>query len=368
MSRPPNQSSLLDDLLLLPEPEQLRVLSSAGPIERTVLAVVDEAGAKASREAERGLELYRPTEHHVQTLQYGNHDPGACAHFHHAWVLWLLGYPDQAQQESLRALEQARELDHPHSVAWSLRTRVFVEQCRGDVAGAEECAQALIELSREQGFAVPLAFGRCVSGWARTQSGALEDGATELRQGLASLRERRAKFWQVPLALLAEANWRVGRYDHALGALGLGVARADETGQHFWDAELHRLRAQILLDKGAGTEEEAEALFRRSLEIARSQQAKSLELRTATSYARLLGKRDQRDEARNLLAPVYEGFTEGLGTQDLKAAKELLAEKQPTRRFVSPQDIGAMAAFLCGPHGDGVTGSTYTLDGGWTAQ
>ncbi|MEE9280078.1 MAG: adenylate cyclase, partial [Myxococcota bacterium] len=103
-------------------------------------------------------------------------------------------------------------------------------------------------------------------------------------------------------------------------------ARAEETGQHFWDAELHRLRAQILLAKGDGAEEQAEALFRRSLEIARGQEAKSLELRTATSYARLLAKRGQRDQARDLLAPVYDGFTGGLGTQDLKDAKELLAE------------------------------------------
>ena len=142
-------------------------------------------------------------------------------------------------------------------------------------------------------------------GWARDAG---ERGVAEIQQALA------------------EANWRVGRYDHALGALGLGVARAEETGQHFWDAELHQRRAQILLDKGDAAEEQAEALYRRSLEVARGQEAKSLELRTARSYARLLAKRGQRDEARNLLAPVYDWFTEGLGTQDLKAAKELLAE------------------------------------------
>jgi predicted ATPase len=126
--------------------------------------------------------------------------------------------------------------------------------------------------------------------------------------------------------MLAEASWQAGRYDQALGAIGLGVARAEETGQHYWDAELYRLRAQILLDKDVASSDEAEALFRRALEIARGQAGKSFELRTATNLARLLANRGQRDEARDLLAPVYDWFTEGFDTPDLKDAKALLDE------------------------------------------
>ena len=128
------------------------------------------------------------------------------------------------------------------------------------------------------------------------------------------------------LAMLAEGCWRVGRHDDALGALGLGLARAQEQGQHYHDAELHRLRAQILLDRDGGALEETQTLLRRALEIACGQQAKSYELRAATSLGRLLRNQGQRDEARALLAPIYDWFTEGFDTADLKDAKALLDE------------------------------------------
>ena len=126
--------------------------------------------------------------------------------------------------------------------------------------------------------------------------------------------------------MLAEGCWRVGRHDDALGALGLGLARAQEQGQHYHDAELHRLRAEILLDRNGGALEEAQNLLRRALEIAGGQQAKSYELRAATSLGRLLRDQGQRDEARALLAPIYDWFTEGFDTADLKDAKVLLEE------------------------------------------
>ncbi len=128
------------------------------------------------------------------------------------------------------------------------------------------------------------------------------------------------------LAMLAEGCWTVGRHDDALGALGLGVTRAQEQGQHYYDAELHRLRAEILLDQDGDALEEAQALLGRALEIARRQQAKSHELRAATSLGRLLRDQGQRDDARALLAPIYSWFTEGFDTQDLKDAKALLDE------------------------------------------
>ena len=280
----------------------------------------------ARAHAESGLEVYRPTEHHRQTLQYGNHDPGVCAHFHNAWVLWLLGYPDQARHESLRALELARGLEHPHSVAWSLRTRMFVEQCRRDVAAAEECAQALIELSREQGFAVPLAFGRCVSGWARTQSGALEDGATELRQGLASLRERRAKFWQVPLALLAEAYATAGQADTGLEVLAAEQQRLRSLGGHFYEAELDRVRGELLAQAGEASRGEAEPAFIKAIETARRQGARSLELRAGASLSRYLAAQGRVERARESIESVYSWFTEGFETRDLRDARALLEE------------------------------------------
>ena len=126
------------------------------------------------------------------------------------------------------------------------------------------------------------------------------------------------------LWVLADSLRTVGRHDEALSALGVGVARAEQQGQDYYDAELHRLRAEILLEKDGNAVEEAEALFGRSLEIARRQEAKTFELRAATSLARLWQRQGKRDAARALLAPIYAWFTEGFATRDLKDAKALL--------------------------------------------
>ena len=128
------------------------------------------------------------------------------------------------------------------------------------------------------------------------------------------------------LSMLAEGFRKVGRHDEALRALGLGVAQAEQQGEHIHDAELYRLRAEILLDLDANAVEEAEALFHQSLEIARRQEAKTFELRAATSLARLWQRQGKRVAARDLLAPVYAWFTEGFATRDLREAKALLAE------------------------------------------
>ncbi len=125
---------------------------------------------------------------------------------------------------------------------------------------------------------------------------------------------------------LAQGLRRVGRHDEALGALGHGVAQAEQQGQHFYDAELHRLRAEILLDVDGNAVEEAEALFGESLEIARRQEAKTFELRAATSLARLWQRQGKRAAARALLAPLYAWFTEGFDTRDLQNAKALLEQ------------------------------------------
>ena len=279
---------------------------------------------QALHHLEQTIELYDPAEHASLAHTFGN-DRGVASRIYAAWCHWFLGRPDRALATTQDAVALARRVEHPVSLALALALAAVFHFFRGDRDMTREYAEETIALCERLAFPLYLGVGRAFRGWAQTDAG--ERGVAEIQQALAELaRTGTGVGAPVFLAMLAEANWRVGRYDHALGALGLGVARAEETGQYFWDAELHRLRAQVLLDKGDGAEEQAEALFRRSLEIARGQEAKSLELRTAMSYARLLEKREQRDEARNLLAPIYYGFTEGQGTQDLKDAKALLAE------------------------------------------
>jgi predicted ATPase len=130
------------------------------------------------------------------------------------------------------------------------------------------------------------------------------------------------------LAALADGQRAAGTHADALGAVESGLAAATETGQHGWGADLYRLKGALLLDTHPANAAEAEALFGRALDIARAQEAKSFELRAATSLARLWHRQGKRAEARALLAPVYEWFTEGFDTGDLVEAKALLEELQ----------------------------------------
>jgi len=277
---------------------------------------------QALHHLEQTIELYDPVEHVAFAHTFGT-DRGIVSRSYAAWCHWFLGRPDQALATAQEAMALARRVEHPFSLATALAFAAVFHFMRGERDATREYAEETIALCDRLGFPLYLGVGRALRGWA--QADADERGVGEIQQALAELaRTGTGAAAPVFLALLAEATWRVGRYDHALGALGLGAARAEETGQHLWDAELHRLRALILLDQGDSAEEQVEALFRRSLEIARDQEAKSFELRTATSYARFWQSQGKATEARALLAPVYNWFTEGFDTQDLKDAKALL--------------------------------------------
>ena len=164
-------------------------------------------------------------------------------------------------------------------------------------------------------------------GGARVGSGEGEAGIAEMQQAMVELAGIGSGLGAPRmLFVVAEGLRKVGRHDDALGALELGVARAEKQGDHFYDAELHRLRAEILLDMDGNAVAEAETLFGHALEIARRQEAKTFELRAAMGLARLWQRQGKRDAARTLLAPLYAWFTEGFATRDLQDAKALLAE------------------------------------------
>jgi predicted ATPase len=182
-----------------------------------------------------------------------------------------------------------------------------------------------VRLGEQFGFPLILGSGRVLQAWTRVESGEGEAGIAEMQQALSEMARIGAGFG-APffVSMLAEGLRKVGRHDHALGALDFGVAYAKKQGQHYYDAELRRLRAEILLDMDGNAAPEAEALLGQSLEIARRQEAKTFELRAATSLARLWQRQGKRDQARALLAPVYDWFTEGFNLRDLKDARALL--------------------------------------------
>jgi predicted ATPase len=182
-----------------------------------------------------------------------------------------------------------------------------------------------MRVSTEQGFASWLAPGTIVRGWALAQRGQGEEGIAQMRQGLAAYLAMGAELGRPrQLAMLAEAYGRVGQTAEGLAVLAEALTAVHKTGEQFYEAELDRLKGELLLQQPAGSGDEAETCFRQALDVAHRQQAKSWELRAAMSLSRLWRQQGRRDEARELLAPVYGWFTEGFDTADLQEAQALL--------------------------------------------
>jgi predicted ATPase len=180
-------------------------------------------------------------------------------------------------------------------------------------------------LASEKGFPQFLALGMIMRGWALAVQGQGEEGIAQLHQGLAAFRAAGAEISRSrDLALLAEAYGEMGQTEEGLTVVAEALAVVDNTGERYWEAELNRLKGELLLARSAEQHTEAEICFHQAVDIARRQQATSLELRAAISLARLWQQQGKHAEARELLAPIYGWFTEGFDTADLQEAKALL--------------------------------------------
>ena len=273
---------------------------------------------------EQAIALYDPSRHAAFAYALG-FDRGAAAHSHAANCQSYLGHLDRALALSERGVALARRVDHPLSLAIALLQNGVVHFERGEFDPMAERIGELVHLAEQLGFPFWLGVGLFFRGFARVESGEGEAGIAEMQQALVDL-ARLGNGLGAPavLVVLARSLWKVGRHGEALGALDLGFAQAEQQSQHYVDAELHRLRGEILLDKNGDTAEEAESHFGQGLEVARQQQAKLFELRAAMRLVSLWQRRGKRDQARALLTPVYAWFTEGFDTRDLKDARTLL--------------------------------------------
>jgi class 3 adenylate cyclase/tetratricopeptide (TPR) repeat protein/energy-coupling factor transporter ATP-binding protein EcfA2 len=255
--------------------------------------------------------------------------------YYSAWDLWVLGYPDRALQRAREVVAAARTfartLMNPFSLALALSGEAVVHGWRRDSASQKEVAERLIVLSEAQGFRALLGQGKAFHGLALAAAGAGAAALATVSDGLV-LAPPTGNPSGAPmmLELLATVQRAAGQHADALATLEMALVISEQTGQHYWDAELHRLKGEITLvdseQSRVESEKIAEECFRRALEIARGQDAKSLELRAATSLARLWQRQGKRDAARDLLAPLYAWFTEGFDTRDLQDAKALLEE------------------------------------------
>jgi class 3 adenylate cyclase/tetratricopeptide (TPR) repeat protein len=257
----------------------------------------------------------------------GGGEAGVPGRMYAAQALWLLGYPNQALESNQGALTLARELARPNLLANTLIYAATLYQFRREKSLTQELAEAVISLSTEQGFPQWLAMGTLLQGWALAEQGRREEGIGQMQQGLDAYRATGAEvFRPYYLALLAEAHGNVRQTKEGLSLLGEALETVHKSGGRWWEAELYRLEGELLLKQKAKMESEAEERFQQALEVARQQQAKSLELRAATSLSRLWQQQGRRDEARRLLAEVYGWFTEGFDTADLQEARVLLEE------------------------------------------
>ena len=224
------------------------------------------------------------------------------------------------------AVALARRLDHPFSLAYALFFETAVHSLRRDAAAQRERATDVIALSEAQGFPFWLGVGRAYPGARPASWTAIPARSPRCMEASRSSAETGNQLGAPALfCSLAEAQRAAGQLAEAQGTIATGLAVAAQTGQPFYDADLHRLDGELLLATG-GTADEAAARYHRALAIAREQGARSFELRAATSLARLWRDQGKRAEARDLLAPVYGWFTEGFDTRDLKEAKALLEE------------------------------------------
>jgi class 3 adenylate cyclase/predicted ATPase len=338
----------------------------------TTLANLGE-GPRAREHFEQVVTLYDPHQHRSLAFLYGGLDPGVLGRaYAAAWCLWFLGYPEQALVQSREAITLAQGLAHPFSLVWALLLAAHLHQLRREGPLAQEHAEAAIRLASEQGFMHELAGGTMMQGSALAEQGQNEEGITQMCQGLDAHRATGAKIADpYHLALLAEAYGKVGQPEEGLRVLAEALAAVDKTGERVYEAELYRLRGELTLQKEfkvqgskfqvtaprpptPDPQAEAEARFLKAIEIARRQQAKSLELRAVMSLARLRQQQATQSASRNtqhearlrlaeahtMLSEIYGWFTEGFDTKDLQEAKALLAEFADPSLLLSSREQG----------------------------
>ncbi len=275
---------------------------------------------------ELAASLYRPEEHREFAF-HTSQDIGASALCYLSWALWHDGYPDQAARTADRALLHAREFGHAHTLANTLWHIAMPALLSRDAPRVERLANENATISKERGFPLYGAHSDVQLGWVAAHRRQGADCIDRMRRGIAAATATGSRFLEpFYLGLVAEALAFAGEVEEGLAELDQALARSTESGEKWTDAELHRLRGDLVCRLPRPDLDQAECSLRAALSIAREQGTKGFELRAATSLARLWRDHGRREEARELLAPVYGSFSEGFDAADLKEAKGLLNE------------------------------------------
>jgi predicted ATPase len=270
------------------------------------------------------IRLYDRERHRDHAFYFGGHDSRICARSFYAISLWALGFPDQAQRTAWQCVDDARDLGHTFSLAHSLNMGGLTHLLLGDVAACRTVTDELYPLAERNRFPWPLTYARFQRGWLAAQHG---ERAAGIRQMLEAADGAPAAVLQpILLTLAAEQQMLDGDFDAALATIDRAHDLMNTQHNRFYDAEITRMRGEILLAQSHSHAGETEAAFRQAMAIAQRQSCRALELRAGVSLARLLADDGRATEARGLLAPLFGAYTEGFAQKDLQAAKALLDE------------------------------------------
>ena len=272
---------------------------------------------------DKALALYDPTKHRALALRFGQ-DVGVVIRSFRAWVLWLLGYPDDARADIESALINAREIGHAATLMYALYCSVGMDIYWGKYQDANALDDELGALAREKDAPFWKAAGTVLRGCIFSVTGNPSMAVDNITIGSTAWGATQWRTLYLPFLAKAHAERR--QFDDAWRCIGEATIAVETTNERWLEAEVYRVAGEIALMSPQRGTVKAEAYFERALSVARHQQAKSWELRAAMSMARLWRDQGKRDEARDLLAPVYGWFTEGFDTLDLKEAKALLEE------------------------------------------
>jgi predicted ATPase len=285
--------------------------------------------AATVRHMEQAVSLYDTERHRTHSFYFG-HDPVISCKSFGAVALWLLGYPDEARRQSREAVGLSRELSQPNNQALALQFAAMLHQLCRDAPRARVCAEECAAIAAEHGFSYWRAGAAVMGGWALAGCGEAAEGVARMRQGLLDWAATGSVTYRPYfLGLLAEVLGRQGQVEEGLCLLGEALDLVRETEEGLYEAELHRLGGELLLETGEPPEtvlRQAEEHFRRALDVSRAQGAKGLQLRVALSLARLGPRPGGPAGARELLAETCRRFSEGFQTPDLLEARALLRD------------------------------------------
>jgi predicted ATPase/class 3 adenylate cyclase len=281
--------------------------------------------AQGRAHLDRTIALYEPGEHRALATRFG-HDVRMTAFCWRALALWMLGHPDATAADIEAALEDAREMEHAATSMFALSHTSLAHALRRDQAASGVLAEQLVALAEDKGSLYWKSYGMMLQGWGLAETGQASDAIPLATTATAAMRSTGATAY-APwyLSYMAKAHAQLGQLDDARRSIAEAMTAAKVTGEKWCEADIHRTAGEIALMAPDQDTAKAEAYFIRALSIARTQQARSFELRAATRLARLWHDQGKGRQARDLLAPVLGSFAEGFATADLIEAKSLLA-------------------------------------------